>query len=233
MKRLWNFFLSLSKNHQITLVVLILHAAFLLFGLTDHLLTKQNTRKQAMIVRTFSPQIDPPKTTAFQSGAKPQVKKIAAQKKQTPIHTPAIKKIQKKELDPVSTEVFSQIAKSLNNVVATPQTRKSGTPLLLPKTIRNKTEIEHSPIQNQSYAENLIAILTNNLDLPEFGAVKALIEIDASGSLLNCTIIEQKSHKNSEFLKNRLRELVFPCFNDFGLSDSRLEFTITFRNLES
>jgi hypothetical protein len=233
MKRLWNLFLSLSKSRQITLIVLILHAALLIFGLTDHLLTKQNIKKQAMIVRTFVPQIEPPKITSSQIAVKPQAQKITAQKKQLPIQSAIAKKTKKEEPPPLNSELLSQIAKSLNTVASNPQTRKMGAPLSLPKTIRNKTEIEPSSTQNQSYAENLIAILTNNLDLPEFGAVKASIEISASGSLLNCTILEEKSHKNSEFLKNRLRELTFPCFNDFGLSDNQLEFTITFRNLES
>lgn len=186
-----------------------------------------------MVVRTIRPYIEPQKSTPSAATTKPtQAKPIASnpQKKQVPIQTSTPKKTKPA---PANTELLSQLAESLNTVATRTEPRKTSLPLSLPKTIVSKTELESTPLQNQSYAENLIALLTNSLDLPEFGSVKASIEIDASGVVVNCKILEEKSHKNSEFLKNRLRELTFPCFNDFGLSDNRLEFTITFRNLES
>ena len=61
----------------------------------------------------------------------------------------------------------------------------------------------------------------------------AKIEIDATGAVTECDILDARSRKNAEFLKKRLRELVFPCFNEFGLTDNHLNFTVTFNNVEN
>ena len=83
------------------------------------------------------------------------------------------------------------------------------------------------------YGEIVSSILQSNLDLPEFGQVVARIEINAIGSVSSCEILQAKSRKNGEFLKKRLRELVFPCFNEFGITENHLNFTITFHNAEN
>ncbi len=84
-----------------------------------------------------------------------------------------------------------------------------------------------------SYEEYLVAYLQGALDLPERGDVKLRIEIDRFGRLSECEVLDSRNSKNAEFLKNRLPELTFPCFNDFGITDLTQTFTITFRNVEN
>jgi hypothetical protein len=177
-------------------------------------------RKQAMVVRTVHPTISVTAPVASKQGP---IKKISSQ-----IPKPA----KKKPAPSIQEDLLAKLTKNLN-ALQTPQNKKSApSSLILPKPILCKPEIENSSEITPSYAENLIALLKTHLDLPEFGAVKIYLQINSSGSLIDCKILEEKSHKNSEFLKNRLHELTFPCFNDFGLSDSQLEFTIVFRNVE-
>lgn len=92
-----------------------------------------------------------------------------------------------------------------------------------PKEINSVVE-EEKP----SYGQTLIAYLQGCLDLPEFGEVKVDLEVDRDGHLVRIEILEEKSKKNSEFLKKRLPELVLPCFNDS--SNETAVFTITFKN---
>lgn len=232
MKRIWKYFSSLSKGYQIVSVVFAVHGTLILWGMTDHLLNRKNKRKQAMIVRTVQPFLP---IVAVSSpaviSALPQ-KKMASTASAKKTTLPSIKPLKKEQKLAVNTEFLGELTKSLEALQSSQPKKLSGRSLSIPQNITCKPELENAFQKNNSYAENLIALLTSSLDLPEFGAVKACLQIDASGSVINCKILEEKSRKNSEFLKNRLRELTFPCFNDFGLSDSQLEFTVTFRNLE-
>lgn len=234
MKWLWNFFLSLSKSYQISLVVLVLHCFLLFWGIANHLLTKKTVRHQAMIVRTVTPNIKIANTGSSPPIIKPQKKITSIEKKQS---TPPAKKenparIFKKETPSLDRELLNELVHSLEAIQPQQIKKRAPSPLSLPQQLAVKTEIENFNEKNGSYAENLIALFTRHLNLPEFGSVKAAIQIDARGTLLKFTVLEEKSRKNSEFLKNRLHELTFPCFNEFGLSENQLEFIITFCNQE-
>jgi hypothetical protein len=111
-----------------------------------------------------------------------------------------------------------------------PEVRHTRPPLQLPSII---PEPSAAPSFTPTYGEFLIAYLQSSLDLPEYGEVRAKIEIDRFGKLLHCEILEAKSTKNAEFLKNQLPDLTFPCLNDFDIMDFSQTFTITFRNVET
>jgi hypothetical protein len=239
-KRFSAFFFSLSKIYQISWIVTILHLTFFLVALTNYWLIKKEKKQQAMIVRTvLAPK---PKQTAISSHPKKavqssplktKVKKTPQKKQVAPSKAPLKQKnthIKKENTHKIDETLLDEITKSLENFdLAEP---KKAAKLSIPQTITCKPEIESKSSQDTSYAENLIAMLTNHLDLPEFGSVKICLTLNSSGSVVAFKILEENSHKNSEFLKNRLHELTFPCFNDFEISDSELEFTIVFRNVE-
>jgi hypothetical protein len=75
--------------------------------------------------------------------------------------------------------------------------------------------------------------LQEQLQLPELGEVIARLILQPPGILSEIEIIDTKSKANAEFLKKRLPLLELPCFNDYGIKDKTLEFTITFRNVET
>lgn len=83
-----------------------------------------------------------------------------------------------------------------------------------------------------SFGRSLAAILQEELELPEIGEVEVRITVASPGKISKVEILGARSQKNAEWLKNQLPRLCVPCFNDFGISDAELEFTITFRNVE-
>jgi hypothetical protein len=126
---------------------------------------------------------------------------------------------------------LSEVAKSLETFGSDTKKKVPST-LTVPKKIEPAARKEEI-VDDVRYEELLIAFLQESLDLPEFGHVRLKLEIDGFGLLIDCQILEAKSAKNAEFLKNRLPELTFPCLNDFGNLSSTQTFNITFRNVET
>ena len=131
--------------------------------------------------------------------------------------------------DPKKARIQKEVAELKAAMKAEPQKKKPE--LQLPQIIQPKQA--PPAVADPNYGEYLIAYLQNALDLPEYGDVKAKIEIDRFGQLVKCEILEAKNKKNAEFLKNRLPDLAFPCLNEFGIFDTTQSFTITFRNVEN
>jgi outer membrane biosynthesis protein TonB len=236
--RLLEKFLLLSRGKQIALVVCMIHCLLVLALFGHHLFTRQLRPPRPMVVRTLAAQPPPraiasaptPKAAAAKAKPPAPVKKAAA--KATPAAKAAVKSAPPKTIlakpapvhKPVQEELLLQeIAESLETLSA--ETMRTRTALTVPSKVQSKAEIAPTSL-DPTYGELLIAYLQNELDLPEYGEVKAKIEIDRFGRLIDCQILEAKSAKNAEFLKNRLPELAFPCLNDTQ------SFTITFRNVE-
>lgn len=224
MKRFWNWFSSLTRSSQIGLSVCVLHVAVIGVLCINHFVAPRLAPHKPIAVRTQAlPRAviaSPPAAAPTQKvGAKP-----APAKKE--VGKPAISKTAPNQNE----ALLKQLADSLEAVIApTPQPRKSFE-VALPATIVSASSPDK---QGPSYGDALSAILQNSLDLPEFGEVTAKIDIDPNGIVVGVDILEARSRKNSEFLKKRLQELLFPCFNDFGLCEKHLTFTVTFRNVEN
>ncbi len=226
--KLYRLFLTLSRGKQIAIGVCIVHL-LAIFSLTIHHLATGRFRKpRPMVVRTVQAaperkiqsvkQIETPKTVANKPA--PEKPKPAAKKQEPPKTVAAAKKPSPK---PVEKPVEKEAPPSLETV------SKKRPALIVPSKIESKkapVEIKEEP----TYGEYLVAYLQSALDLPEYGEVRAKIEIDRFGKLIHCEIVEAKSKKNGEFLKNQLPDLTFPCLNDFGIVDATHIFTITFRN---
>ncbi len=233
--RLYRFFQLLPRGKQIGAIVCLLHLLAIFALLGHHLASRRQKPPRPMIVRTITP------FKAEQQAPKIKKEAITAAKSQPaakPKPTPQPKKeIAAKKIEAAAPPVKNQnalkeIAESLKTLSSEIE-KPIRSNLVLPAKIQPKTQFtppasEESP----SYGEFLIAYLQNALDLPEYGDVKATLEIDRFGKLIQCQILEAKSTKNGQFLKNQLPELVFPCLNDFGILDPTQTFTITFRNVE-
>ncbi len=226
-------FLALTRAQQITLGVCIVHICAL-FGLViHHFVSKRFRPARPMVIRTLA--MAPKEIRTSEAPAKPAPKATAPQKqppppaKQQPKKSSSPKKIAPaapSKPPPKENALLHEITESLQTLAAEkPQLRSQ---LSIPSKIERKAEVVPTKIEGDpTYGEYLVAFLQNALDLPEYGEVKAKIEIDRYGNLVECEILETKSRKNAEFLKNRLPELAFPCLNDGSHS-----FTITFRNVE-
>ena len=186
-------------------------------------------------VKQETPKTDAAKKTA---PAKPQpAKEKAAVKKTAPE-----KAAPSQETLAESERALADLAESLKKISEPEETNSARTALVLPPVLsQNPLKIAPKIETSESfetdlapsYEQFLIAYLQTVLDLPEYGEVKIEIEIDRFGNLLRCAVLESRSAKNGEFLKKRLPELSFPCFNDFGITDLTLTFNIAFRNVET
>lgn len=221
-------FLTFSRGKQITSAVCAAHlfAVIALFG--HHLLSGRLKPPKPMIVRTVAayqkPKTEPirkelPKKAATVAASPPPAKSI---KKSAPTKPKPAQPVAKA----LPNHLLTEIAQSLETL-STEAKASSQVSLQIPSPIQAKAELSSSLKTDPSYAEALIAYLQTALDLPEYGEVKVKIEINRFGLLAGLEILETKSKKNGEFLKNRLPELTFPCLN--GETQS---FTITFRNVE-
>ena len=227
--KLFSIFNSLSRGRQIAVAVCSLHVLLVLALLCHHLISGRLKPPRPMVVKTIAAvqptQVvygEPPRKRVSEKKIKKEAppQKVAAPKaKPVPVA--------KKAAPPKEKAVYTEGIETLS--AETKQTRPS---LLLPSKIEVKKESAPPLNLEPTYQEYLIAYLQSVLDLPEYGDVRAKVEIDRFGRLIDCEILEAKSRKNGEFLKNQLPALTFPCLNDFGISDATETFTITFRNVE-
>ncbi|MES2273380.1 MAG: hypothetical protein V4487_04245 [Chlamydiota bacterium] len=241
-------FRSFSRLKQIAWIVSLTHllAVFGLIG--HHLITYKQAPRRPMLVRTIpSPKLIALPTQSssepisslpakpLKSAPKTEKKSTIPKKKQVPPKTAPAKETPSPSRWENSEEkkLIQEIATSLELLTKEPVILPHRSKLTLPSDVVLTAQIGDMPPSGATYSEILIAYLQNVLDLPEYGEVRARIEIDRAGAILDCAILESKNVRNSEFLKKRLPELAFPCFNDFGISDATLTFTITFRNSET
>ena len=239
MKRLWNWFQTLSRFNQIGLSVLAVHAIAIFSLCIDHLARPSVKKKQPIAIRTVSAPKPPApiarapaKASPYKAAPPPAAAKKAAPKAQAKPAQQAKTNGQgkKKEAEAIDPGLLQQIAESLGAIAATTKVSRPNLTVALPEHVDLGKDADP---ERPGYGETVSAILKESLDLPEYGEVVARIEIDAKGNVSRCDILETKSRKNAEFLKKRLQELAFPCFNEFGLAENRLDFTVTFHNVET
>lgn len=220
-------FLSLNRKSQISIVVWGIHFVFISCLVLHHATLNYFKKPQKMTVRTIvaTPTV-PMKNTPVATSTKPpasQSKKSAPPvppKKPSSHPLPPSKKSDHKE----SLQQLAAALETLNKVEKKSEELSLPTPLVL----------HHEKQQSirPSYEEILIQYLQQELELPEYGEVKLKLTLDREGNLLDHQVISSKSAKNTEFLKNRLPDLSFPCFNESGNKEKKITFTIRFQNAE-
>lgn len=246
-QKLLQKFLILTRAKQIALIVFALHFLTIFALIVHHLATYKALPKRPISVRTrpFLPTTQMTASAPIQqkTPAKPALSsKPKSPPQQTPKPKPTVKSkpavqnkptpsIVKTKQDP--DPILQEIAESLESITAKNEISHTKAALAIPSRVEKKAEVVEESSIDATYSEELIAFLQNALDLPEYGEVRVRLEIDRFGSLRDCSILDSKSRKNAEFLKNQLPELAYPSFNDFSMADLTQTFTITFRNVET
>lgn len=177
---------------------------------------------------------------AAKSNAKPAETKTNVVKKETgPIEAikPEKKPLAKAEIKPAAKPSAKSELKSENQqkaalreiedslaILATPVAEKKVTDIEIPTFPPSEQVLALDIVEQSSAIETLAFFLQQALRLPEFGEVKVCLSIDRQGHLLVFDIVEAKSEKNAQFLKNQLPLLQFPCLNEV------VSLTITFTN---
>lgn len=223
MRNFFNQFKSLSRIKQIAIAVCLAHCSFALVLFIQHIASRSFKPTKPMVVRVVPPAPTPVIATQ-PTAPKPKAPKATpppptAQKKSAPapnLGPGPVKPKAPKTPIPAPTPHHD----------APPEPPRPKPALTIPSKVAQKVEPPPEQKNEPSMSEFLVAYLQSTLELPEYGEVRVKIEIDRSGTLVSCEILEAKSKKNSDFLKNRLPELIFPCLNNAQ------SFTITFRNVE-
>ncbi len=225
--RLYQRFLVLSRSKQIAIAVCFIHFTAIL-GLFIHHLGNRRQPSRPMVVKTFHVNAEQNIKAEALPVVTKSIKKTAPVQSKLPRKAKPVTK--KKGITTPAKEknLLKEIAGSLETLSSEP--KKSRPILTLPPQLRPKAQIESK--SDPSYGESLTAFLETALDLPEYGQVRAEIEIDQFGRLISCNILETRSLKNSEFLKTQLPNLIFPYFDDFGITDVSQTFTVVFRNVD-
>jgi hypothetical protein len=223
-----------SPLKQITLIVISLHL-LLLFSLSiHHLATRKSPPPKPMAIRTITPAPAKSVTIATPKTTPTPVPIAAAPPK------PKAKPVTEVKPKPTAAKKKQETLTATSAPLPTPAPMPKAKPALtIPSKLPPKEEVVPTALElplakeEPTYGEYLITFLQSSLALPEYGEVKIDLEIDRFGNLLGCDILEAKSKKNAEAIKNRLPELTFPCLNEFGILDTAHTFTITFRNVEN
>ncbi|MDP1608249.1 MAG: hypothetical protein Q8L98_02915 [Chlamydiales bacterium] len=229
MKNLLQRFLTLSRKQQITFVVWVVHLSLLLL-LTVHHVWPNSRKKtiQPMAIHTFVPIVESKPKAPPVSKPKAPVKRPAPASKK-PSKPAAKPPTEKKSSDPT---LLKELQAALSELDTLEKHTQHSNLLSIPPTIQLSSGQQPSSSEH-AYGQFLIAYLEKHLELPARGEVKMQLDIDGQGRLVSHTVLSSENIKNSEFLKNRLPELTFPCFNDFNIDSNLLTFTILFCNAKT
>jgi hypothetical protein len=182
--------------------VISVHVAICLILLGDHWIKRDRRSKQPIHIRMFEVQAALPLKTI----AAPPLKTASAPQ---PSSKPAAKP----------------------KKVAAPSPPKKSAPKPLPTKKELSIPVLTPVIAAPDVAEEKIdpslmvaSYLKDLLILPEIGDVKVHLVINKQGVVEEVEILESKSQKNQDFLKNRLSEIAFPWLNE------ETKLTLVFRN---
>ncbi len=224
------WFDALTRGKQIAVSVLFAHFLILAVLAADSWVTSKPIQHKKIAVKTVRFASPSPATKTITKASTPT---SSSKKKEVASNKPSAKKQSKAPVKsngsiatktPTSSpkqELVAEIEQCLQTLT-TIEKPHSKTTLEVPtfnQVIQFETEsTEPTP------TEQIALFLQEQLQLPDFGEVKAELKIDRFGHLISCKIVDSKSVKNAEFLKKRLPEVQFPCLNETA------SLTIVFRN---
>ncbi len=213
-----NWYLSLTREKQIAIAVLLAHGLLLAMLGADHSMHRTNVECKKITVHTIILETPTKAAPTAISAAAPKPKiSIPAPPKQSTVKTESKKQpaqtastSPQHQNSPTQDHLISEIEKNLKSLAASaPVVKKSNIAIPTFKTPQLQTQsTEHFAV------EQIATLLQETLELPEFGEVKISLSINRFGILEKLEILDVKSEKNAEFLKKRLPELQFPCLNE-------------------
>ena len=95
------------------------------------------------------------------------------------------------------------------------------------RTQKKTSSLSKEPY-NKNWQQDLVEILYQKVDFPEFGRVKAKIEILGNGRVKSVEIINSENEKNEQYLLTTLMNLILPRWS-IHANDKQM-ITITFAN---
>lgn len=216
--------IHLSPNGKIILGVLLAHATILIWALCSNAQTLSPPETKRLTVRMVTPAPHlPSKQTALS-----QKKRPLPSKKRKPQRDVAQKSIKKNE------KLLADLEKCIDslNFSESPKQKRD---VFVPSHLQASSIEESTQTckKTRLYIASFMQTLQTKLDLPERGAVKIRLSIDPTGKITSFELLDAQSTKNADWLKKQLPQLQLPCFNEFGIAEPTVVFTVTFHNAES
>lgn len=135
------------------------------------------------------------------------------------------KKVSKK-INNDSSKLYAQLQNTLRKSQIEPLEIIHKNELTVPEKLSSLNIDLLQEIQKDEHLDAFLKKMQNQLILPQLGRVKISIEINPSGRVKNLQILSSENEENALYLKNRLPELIFPCFNKKSKT-----YTFIFKNL--
>ncbi len=160
----------------------------------------------------------------------PVVAAAPVQKKSSPTLASAKKTVEPpKKAPPPLPKQKSVTTPKITKPTVTPREEIQLPALIAPRAAPVEIEVPETPVEFViGYDEQLAMFLESALVLPEQGEVEAELCVKPNGELLSYRILSSRSKKNEEFLKKKLPNLFYPCFNEA----SHINVTVVFRNAD-
>lgn len=205
--------------------VIIFHIIFILVLAFQFKSSKIHKKKNLVVNNVIVPK-NPQKTIIQKKPTPKPLLKPIARKSYSPTIKKDIQKIEKKA------SLISALEKQIKTLEKKEEKSSSKNDLLIPKNVK-KIDIDKlldivQKNDSNNYKELLVKELQNNLNLPEYGAVKVSLKIHPTGEISDIVILDSQSEKNQRYLKNSLIEISFKSINK--MFDDTQEFTVTFKN---
>lgn len=160
-------------------------------------------------------------------------KKISLNKinEKKPVDT---KQIEKKEITKSNNyeSLITTLEKQINEIDSRKVSQSTKEELIIPKNIKSLNVdkiIENIDYQSPATLKDLLVKeLQENLNLPEYGAVKVSFMVLPNGEIQDVQILDHESYENQKYLKNSLSELSFTSIKK--MFNEPQKFIVIFRN---
>jgi outer membrane biosynthesis protein TonB len=223
-----NFFKTSKKTIY---RVIVFHIFLIMLMLVPFHRLKKNKKTKLVVNEVFikkqiEKKIEPKKTFVKSNIKKPSLQQPTNKSSQK---KPSISKSKTFEKPKISNELIQKLESQINFLNEKKVDFKKDN-LLIPKKIKIEPSFKDVTISNDTdlkFKELVIQELKKNLNLLEFGEVKASFTILPSGKVTDVVILDSKSKKNENYLKNTLLGIELGIKSDIKKEQ---KFIVTFTN---
>ncbi|PWU14212.1 MAG: hypothetical protein C5B45_04860 [Chlamydiae bacterium] len=197
---------------------------------------QQSTKTPSLVVKTVSLKPSSPPTQKRNVAQKKMPKPIKPLVKKTPPIKQSGKRIPTPKHTPQEFAIPSSILKQLEESIAKIEQKddkqcKSST--IVTASLSSKvvvTSAQEEPTLS-SYTASLVKVLSQMLQLPEYGEVKIKIKVSPAGKILELLVLQAESKINKLYLERHLPNIVLPKCNEKVTLNNEQTFTLTFCNV--
>ncbi|MEM8727303.1 MAG: hypothetical protein AAGE99_01110 [Chlamydiota bacterium] len=212
------------KDRRLAPLTVSVVAVHLFFFLLDFKGEKRSPPpKKSLVVHTFTAAAGRQSTLSSRTEKASSLKKVEPNRPANKIERlkrcrTAKKKIVLKELEEALKKIERGVASEPNGLLSCPQTIET-------------LQVDRSEgLEPSDYFTLLAQTLKEELEFPEYGAVRLELTVHSSGRVLKIEFLEAASEKNREYLELNLPKVILPPLNRGFKHERTRRFTFTLCN---